>query len=44
MGFHSIFIVALAQCHFKLNMSAAAEGIFPKRKYLKAAVCRELLS
>ena len=40
----SIFIVALAQYHLKLNVGVAAEGTFPKREYLKVAVSRELPS
>lgn len=40
----SIFIVALAQYHLKLNTGVAAEGTFPKRECLNVAVSRELLS
>lgn len=40
----SIFIVALARYHLKLNAGVAAEGTFPKRECLNVAVSRELLS
>lgn len=40
----SIFVVALARHHLKLNTGAAAEGTFPKREYFNVAVSRELPS